>query len=178
MAELTTLARPYAKAAFSHALASQQLDTWLKNLDEVAFIVVSEKAGPALMSPTQTVSQQVELIKSLLGGEIDKAVENFITLIADNKRLLLVPSIAEQFKTMKQAHEKLCDVEVVSAYDNSDEDEQKLAKALQQTLNSDVSISSTVDKNLIGGVVIRAGDLVIDNSIRGRLAKLNEALGL
>ncbi len=178
MAELSTLARPYAKAAFSCALASNQLAGWLKSLTEISYLVSSQKVTPALMAPSMSPDQQVSMVKGILGDGIDAVVLNFVTLLAENKRLLLAPKIALQFKAMKQAHEKMCEVEVVSAYENSNEQEQKLAEILQKTLNSEVSIKTSVDKNLIGGVVIRAGDLVIDNSIRGRLAKLNEALGL
>lgn len=178
MAESSTLARPYAKAAFSYALAGKSLESWLEALSNLSYLLQSEKVSQAVTAPGKTAADQVELIRSLLGSESDPSVLNLVSQLAENKRLLLLPEIALQFKAMKQQHEKMCEVSVVSAFENSSEQEKQLEQVLQKTLNSDVSIETSVDNNLIGGVVIRAGDLVIDNSIRGRLAKLNEALGL
>lgn len=177
MAELSTLARPYAKAAFSFAMASNRLDQWLEALNSLSYIVQSEKVSHALTGPSQTPAEQVKLIQSI-DSSMDEQVINLVTQLAEHKRLLLLPEITEQFKAQKNQHDKMSDVQVASAFETTVDQDKQLEDFLAKTLNSDVTVTSTVDKNLIGGVVIRAGDLVIDNSIRGRLAKLNEALGL
>ncbi|MCY4046475.1 MAG: F0F1 ATP synthase subunit delta [Cellvibrionales bacterium] len=177
MAELSTLARPYAKAAFSFAMANNRLDQWLEALNSLSYIVQSEKVSEALTGPSQTPAEQVKLIQSI-DESLDNQVMNLVAQLAEHKRLLLLPEITEQFKAQKNQHDKMSDVEVTSAFETTVDQDKQLEDFLAKTLNSDVTVTSTVDKNLIGGVVIRAGDLVIDNSIRGRLAKLNEALGL
>ncbi|CAA0081551.1 ATP synthase subunit delta [BD1-7 clade bacterium] len=178
MAELSTLARPYAKAAFGFALANQNLDAWAKMLNTLAAIVSNDKVDAILSSPALTSEQQVTAITAICGDELTEECKNFVSLLAENKRLTLLKEVTEQFVSLKAQHEKFCDVEVTSAYDVDSEVEENLAKALSNKLNCSVNIQTTVDKDLIGGVVIRAGDLVIDSSVRGRLAKLTEAMSL
>lgn len=176
MAELTTLARPYAKAAFGFALANEKLSDWSKMLTTLAQVAQLEKVKAVFASPALTSEQQVETLVSLLGDELDEKVINFISLLSHNKRLLLLPAIVEQFEILRDQHEKLSHVEINSAYEIDQALEDNLAKALEKKLNGNVTIRTSVDKNLIGGAVIRAGDLVIDSSIRGRLAKLTESV--
>lgn len=176
MAELTTLARPYAKAAFGFALANGNLSDWSKMLTTLAQVAQLEKVKAVFASPALTSEQQVETLVSLLGDELDEKVTNFISLLSHNKRLLLLPAIVEQFEILRDQHEKLSHVEINSAYEIDQALEDNLAKALEKKLNGNVTIRTSVDKNLIGGAVIRAGDLVIDSSIRGRLAKLTESV--
>jgi len=176
MAELTTLARPYAKAAFGFALANNDLAAWSGMLATLSAVTQDDTVKAALSSPALTAEQSVAQVKNLLADELSTQGENFVTLLADNKRLTLLPMIAEQFEVLKAKQEKLSHVEISSAYDVDQATQDKLAKALSDKLNCSVDIDTTVDTNLIGGAVVRAGDLVIDNSVRSRLAKLHESL--
>lgn len=177
MAELTTLARPYAKAAFEVAAFGNSLQTWSDMLAQVAYIVTNERVAEALSSPSLTGDQQAKIIIDLCGDEINEPMQNFITVLAENKRLPLLPEIFGLFDILKAEQEKTVDVEISTAFELLDETEKKLAQAIKAKLNRDVKIHSQVDKNLIGGMVIRAGDLVIDDSVRGKLHKLAEAMG-
>ncbi len=176
MAELTTLARPYAKAAFGFALASNDLNTWSTMLATLSAVTQNEKVSTVLSLPALTAEQCVAQVKDLLGDDLNAQGENFVSLLADNKRLSLLPMIAEQFEVLKAKQEKLSHVEITSAFELDSASEEKLAKALSDKLNCSVDVNTTVDTNLIGGAVVRAGDLVIDNSVRSRLAKLTESL--
>lgn len=176
MAELTTLARPYAKAAFGFALAKQDLEAWSKMLGSLSAICADEKVQQVLNSPALTSEQQVATIIEICGDELNEGVKNFVSLLAENKRLLLLPVIAEQFEVLKAQQDKIGDVAITSAYSLDNEVEENLAKVLTTKLNCEVKITSTVDESLIGGAIIRAGDLVIDSSLRNRLTKLHEAM--
>jgi F-type H+-transporting ATPase subunit delta len=110
------------------------------------------------------------------GDKFDAQARNFISVVAENGRLDLLPEIAAQFELYKAEQEKSVDVEVTSAFALSTEQQDKLAKVLNARLSREVRLHVTEDATLIGGVVIRAGDLVIDGSVRGKIAKLAEAL--
>ncbi len=176
MAELTTLARPYARAAFDQAKAQKTLDSWSTCLDMLAAVADVAKVGDLFSSPSLTSEQKSETLLGLCGEGLDESQKNFVRLLAENKRLSLLSGIAELFELYKAEHEKSVDVEVHSAYEISDELSNKLAASLKKTLDRNVSLNTVIDKSLIGGVVIHAGDMVIDNSVRGRLEKLSDAL--
>lgn len=176
MAELTTLARPYAKAVFAFALANNDLENWSTMLATLSDIIKQEKVQQALSSPALTSEKQVAIVAEIYGEQLSEKGQNFISLLAENKRLLLLPMIVEQFEILKAKQEQLSRVNIKSAYALNTDVEQKLANALEKKLNCRVEVESAVDETLIGGVVIRTGDLVIDNSVRGRLAKLTESV--
>lgn len=176
MAELTTLARPYAKAAFNYALAQQDLQGWSASLDLLAAVCAGDKVKAALTSPALTAEQQVSTLAEICGSDLGEKAKNFVSLLAENKRLLLLPVIAEQFENLKNKQEQLSQVTITSAFDLAEGTQSDLAKALEKKLNCSVEVSTTVDNNLIGGAIIRAGDLVIDSSVRGRLSKLTESM--
>jgi F-type H+-transporting ATPase subunit delta len=176
MAELTTLARPYAKAAFGYALANNELSNWSAMLITLANVASNDKVKAVLTSPALTSEQQVATVVEIMADELSDKGKNFVALLADNKRILLLPAISEQFEILKAQQEKLSNVTIDTAFAIDSELEANLAKALEKKLNCSVSINTTVDSNLIGGAVIRAGDLVIDSSVRGRLAKLTESV--
>lgn len=176
MAELTTLARPYARAAFEAALEAGKLQEWSDMLSKVAAVVSNDRVAAALSRPSLTDQQQAGIVLDLLDGELNREVGNFIRTLAENKRLALIPEIHELFERHKANQEKTVEVEVLSAYPLAGESQQKLTQSLKGYLQREVSIRSEVDKSLIGGVVIRAGDLVIDGSVRGKLNKLAEAM--
>jgi F-type H+-transporting ATPase subunit delta len=172
MAELSTLARPYAKAAFNYALAASDLAGWQQQLDTLAAVMGTEKISAALGSPSLTSAQQCALLVQVCGEEISAQCRNFLRILADNKRLILLPEINAQFRLLKTQQEKTVDVAVISAFALDSQTETTLATALAASLQRQVKVNTVVDQTLIGGVVVRTGDVVIDNSVRGRLNKL------
>ncbi|GAB3370556.1 F0F1 ATP synthase subunit delta [Spongiibacter taiwanensis] len=176
MAELSTMARPYAKAAFEHALASSALDNWSEMLATAAAVAKNDAVAAMLASPSVTSAKQAQSFIDICGDALNAGGQNFIRILAENKRLSLLPLISELFEAQKAIQEQTVDVELTTALALDSASEENLAKKLQQKLQREVRITSVVDPKLLGGVVVRAGDLVIDGSVRGRLAKLAEAL--
>lgn len=176
MAELTTLARPYAKAAFEAALESGRLNNWSDNLALAATVIREPAVKAALSSPSLTGEKQAQLVLGICGDDLIAQVKNFITILAENKRIPLLPEIVALFEILKANQEMKVDVNVISAFPLSDAIQEKLASALKSKLQREVILHSETDKSLIGGAVIRTGDLVIDGSVRGRLTKLAESM--
>lgn len=176
MAESITLARPYAKAAFDYALEQNALADWSRQLNLAATVAGTDKIVRVLTSPTLTTAQHGDALVDLLGSELSDKPGNFIRTLASNKRLPLLPEIAELFDQFKANQENSVDVEIASAFPLGDDVAERLAQALRGKLKRDVSLSTIVDKSLLGGVVVRSGDVVIDGSIRGRLDKLAKAM--
>ncbi len=176
MAQLTTLARPYARAAFETALQDGELQGWSVLLRLAAAIAQDPAVSQKLSEPSASGEQQVRVLVDLLGDEASEKQRNFLKVLAANKRLPLLPDVAILFDALKAEQEKRVEVDVVSAFALNESTEQKLAEALKNRLQREVSITTSVDRNLIGGLVIHAGDLVIDGSVRGRLNKLAETI--
>lgn len=176
MAESSTLARPYAKAAFDYAREHNSLAQWSSQLATAAAVASTDKLAQVIGSPSLTAQKQAELLIGLIGDELSAPVGNFLRVLADNKRLPLLADIAAQFEQLKAQQEKSVNVEVASAFPLPDALADKLAQALRGKLQREVSINTMVDRTLLGGVVVRAGDVVIDGSVRGRLAKLARAM--
>lgn len=176
MAELTTLARPYAKAAFEYAQAHQQLANWSAMLGLAAAVSQDDTMQEVLKAPRLTRTDKATTFNEVCGDKFDAQARNFIQVLAENDRVALLPQIVELFELYKAEQEKSVDVDVTSAFALSDEQQDKLAKVLSARLGREVRLHAAEDASLIGGVVIRAGDLVIDGSVRGKIAKLAEAL--
>lgn len=176
MAQLTTLARPYAKAAFSTAESSGQLAAWSKGLGLLAAVAQSPRVASLLANPSRNAGAQAQSLIDLCGSELDAKVKNFVLVLAANKRLGLLSEIVALFEQLKAERERTVDVDVVSAFPMDAAAQQQLSTVLKQKLQRDVKLTANVDSSLIGGVVVRAGDTVIDNSVRGRLKKLAEAM--
>jgi len=176
MAELSTLARPYAKAAFEYAREHDALAQWSGQLGIAAAVTMVEGMDKVLDNPSITDEQQAQTLNDVCGDATGAKVKNFVSILASNKRLSLLPEIYAQFELLKSNLEKSVDVEVVSAFDLDDATAAKLAAVLGKKLEREVKVSTSTDNDLIGGVLIRAGDLVIDGSVRGRLNKLAEAM--
>jgi len=176
MAELSTLARPYAKAIFEYAVAAGELDGLSTQLSLAAAIAQAEKVIEVLTSPSLTSDQQAEAFLTVCGDELTAPAQNFVKVLAENKRISLLPEIVSLFDQFKSNREKSVDVEVATVFELEDSMKQTLSTALSKKLEREVNLQTTIDKDLIGGVVIRAADIVIDSSIRGRLAKLAETM--
>ncbi len=176
MAELSTLARPYAKAAFEHAVAAGALPQWSAMLDLLAAVAADDRVAGMLSTPSLTAASKAARLIALAGDALSTGGANFVGTLAENRRLALLPQIAAQFARLKANLEMTVDVEVTSAHAMDAAQQERLAQALRSRLQRDVRISVMVDSSLLGGAVIRAGDTIIDGSVRGRLAKLAEAL--
>ena len=176
MAELSTLARPYAKAAFEYAVEAKDLEGWSTSLALAGSVAQQASVNKLLSSPSSTADQQADLFKDLCGDQLLVGCQNFISILSENRRLQLLPQISQQFEIMKANLEKAVDVDVVSASKLNAAQQKALSEALSAKLERKVNLQVSLDKSLLGGAVIRAGDTVIDGSIRGRLTKLAESL--
>ena len=176
MAELSTLARPYAKAAFEYARGKNQLAQWFAQLATAAAVAADASMVSVLSNPSLTAAQQAATLSDVCGDALSAEVRNFIAILASNKRIALLPEIHALFAQYKANQEKTVDIEVVSAFELADTARDRLAEVLGRKLERQVNVQTSTDSNLLGGVLIRAGDLVIDGSVRGKLDKLAEAL--
>ena len=177
MAELITLARPYAKAAFERAKAQQALAEWAEVLKAAGQVAADEATRQLLTDPGLAEQKKAEVILECTGQSVSEEQRNFLMILADNRRLALLPEIATLFNSFRAELERTIDIDVSSAFELTDAQQQQLAQALSKKLDRNVRIDATLDKSLIGGLVVRTGDLVIDASVRGKLTKLAESLG-
>lgn len=176
-AELTTIARPYARAAFSEALnEASGLETWSRMLSLLAATVSHSTVAGALDNPRLTTESEAALVIDVMGEELNDHGRNFVHVLAKYGRIFLSPEISNMYELFKANHEKTMDVEITSAYEVEEADKVLLGDALKKKLQREINLSSTVDASLLGGVIIRAEDTVIDNSVRGKLSKLSHAL--
>ncbi|TCM62781.1 ATP synthase F1 subcomplex delta subunit [Acinetobacter calcoaceticus] len=176
MAEFLTLARPYAKAAYAYASEQNATDAWSNALQLLSAAVQEEAFSNYLNRPELTPAEQVSVFAKILGEQQTAAVSNFLTLLAENGRLALLPEIAAEYEQLKSQNNNTVDVIIESAFPLNAEQEQTLAQALQKRLNSAVNVTVEVNPALIAGVVIRAGDQVIDDSALNKLEKMRTRL--
>ncbi|MBY6199409.1 F0F1 ATP synthase subunit delta [Vibrio hangzhouensis] len=175
MSELTTIARPYAKAAFDFAVDKKALDQWVEMLTFAAEITKNEDIAN-LLTGSVTANKIAEVFIAVGGEQFDEFGQNLIKVMAENGRLAALPDVLAEFLALKKELEKQVDVEVISASELSDEQLAAISDKLEKRLERKVKLNCSVDEALLGGVIIRAGDLVIDNSARGRLNRLSDAL--
>lgn len=176
MAELSTLARPYAKAAFSAAVDSGEIAAWSTALQTLAIISKTEEVIELINSPSVSALEKAKALALIAADGCNEGAANLLEVLADNNRFALLPEISAQFELLKADHEKSADVVVTSAFELSDAQQQTLVEKLTAKLSRQVSLSVKVDSSLIGGVIIKAGDFVIDDSVRGKLSKLADAM--
>jgi F-type H+-transporting ATPase subunit delta len=174
--KLTTIARPYALAAFEYALDKNNLASWESMLRMASQIVQDKTMVTLLSNPDITQQQLVEVFSEILADKMDNEKRNFLDLLAEYGRLDALPEMAELFAKYRAEHEKTITVQVSSAIPLSATHQQKIIDALTKRLKRKVSLQCEVDESLIGGALIRAGDLVIDGSIRGKLDRLIESI--
>lgn len=172
MSELTTLARPYAKAVFEVAREAGDLARWSDQLGFMAAVVHDPTMKAFLDSPKLTREAAAETVIGVCEGRIDDQGKNFVRLLAENGRLTLLPEIAAIYEVMRAEAEGKVEARVISAQPVSDAQKSAIAQSLAKRLGREVELVCEVDESLIGGAVIRAGDLVIDGSVRGRLERM------
>jgi F-type H+-transporting ATPase subunit delta len=172
MAERATLARPYARAAFESAQASNKLGDWSQLLAGASAVVSDTRVAGLLSNPKVSSTQLVEFIIDVLGGNLDEHARNFLSTLAENHRLGVLPEITSAYEELRAAQENVADVQITSAIQVNDAQRQRLADALRKRLKREVRLHCDVDPGLIGGAVIRSGDLVIDGSLKAQLDRL------
>jgi F-type H+-transporting ATPase subunit delta len=176
MAEKATIARPYARAAFAFAHSGKALATWGDALNGAAVVVADSRVKKLIGNPKVKPPELLDFIADVLGGKLDAKVRNFLDELARNRRLALLPEVAAMFEQMRNEVENVADVQVTSAVALNDAQRARLADALKKRLKKDVRLHCDVSAELIGGAVIRSGDLVIDGSLRARLQALSGAM--
>jgi F-type H+-transporting ATPase subunit delta len=176
MADRYTIARPYAKALFEFALGQKKLDDWSQVLVRAATVVRDERIRALLTSPHVTTEQLAQLVIDIVGGRLDEEGRNFLRVLAQNRRLGFLPEIAAIYEKLKAEEENTVDVTVTSAVALDAALQKKFAAALKERLRRDVRLQSETDPSLLGGAILRADDLVIDGSLRGRLERLGAEL--
>ena len=178
MAELVTLARPYAQAIFKLALEKKQLPAWSKTLANLLELV-SEKSIAALIKDVTVGKQDLsDVLVEVSANAIDKQGKNLLRLLVENGRLMLLAEIAVVYELLRAEQEGAIEAEVITAFPLTEAMGKKIASALKARLGKKVNINAVIDKSVIGGAIIRAGDLVIDGSTSGKLDKLSYAMSV
>ncbi len=176
MAELGTIARPYAQAVYQLARDTGQLAQWSEQLEFAAAVAKDGFMHGLLVSPRYSPAQLEEIVLAVCGDKLSDQGRNFIRLLAENRRLHLLPEIYAQFAKLRDDAERTLQARLISAQPVDSAAQEKIAEALGKRLNRKVTLTSEIDESLLGGAVIRAGDLVIDGSVRGRLERLAAGL--
>jgi F-type H+-transporting ATPase subunit delta len=176
MAEYTTLARPYAVAAYKRAKETGSVERWAEQLGFLKEVMGDESIQRAAANPKATREAFTAAFLDLCQGRLDAEGESFVRLLIRNHRLGLVKYIADLYSQYQAEDEGYVDVRVTTAFPLSDEEWARLESTLQRTLKKQPRLNVFIDNNLIGGVYIRAGDRVIDASVRGQIERLAKRL--
>jgi F-type H+-transporting ATPase subunit delta len=172
MADRLTIARPYARAAFEEARKQNALVAWADALNVAATVVRDPRVAGLLGSPHVTPDQLASLVGGIAGPKLGEHGANFVRTLAANGRLAYLPEIAAQFAILKDSAEGVTDVSVTAAAELNDAQRNRISAALERRLQRKVRLHCAIDPALLGGAVLRAGDLVIDGSLRTRLERI------
>lgn len=177
MAELITIARPYAEAAFSYAKEQNALQSWSDVLADLAAISENEEMVKFLANPSHTKEQKLEIFLSLLGAaSATDAIKNFLVALAEQGRLNTLSFVSKLFEELKATEEKRIKASIASAMELNDEQKSKLSAALNSKFGADVDVEYTTDSALIAGVRIKVGDWVVENTAVTQIQKLGAAI--
>lgn len=174
--DITTIARPYAEAVFERAKQTGQLEAWSQALALLASVASDPQVAPQIANPNVPRERIRDLLIQVGGDALPGEAANLVRLLADNARLAAIPEITELFEARREADQGVRQVQVRSAFPLAEAERQALAEAMARRLGAQVELAVEEDPALIGGVEIRAGDLVIDDSVRGKLKQLAHAL--
>lgn len=176
MSELTTAARPYARAVFEMAESTKSLGEWSEMLSFMGSVAGNEQVSKLLAMPNMAKQAGAEAFIALCGDKLNDQAKNLVEVLAENDRLSLLPEISVIYEELKQEAEGSIEAVVTSAQELTEDEEKSISSALKKRLGRDVKIKASVDETLLGGAIIQAGDLVIDGSIKGRLAKMTSEM--
>jgi F-type H+-transporting ATPase subunit delta len=171
MSELTTIARPYAKAAFDYAVEAGAVDNWLEMLVFAAEVSKNETMT-SFLSGGVSVEQAQDLFLKVCGDQLNGNGQNLVKVMAENERLLVLPQVVELFGELKAEYDKEVTVDVTSAVELAADQQNTLSAALEKRLARKVKLNCVVDTSVVSGLIIKAGDMVIDGSVRGKLNRL------
>jgi F-type H+-transporting ATPase subunit delta len=175
MAESLTIARPYAEAAFKLARDAQALPQWSDALARLSAVVAGDAALELLGNPRLSTEQVAALVADV-AGDLSPEQRNFVTVLAGNERLSVLPEVADLYEALRNEHEGVLDARIASAYPLSQQQVDDVVATLEGKYGRKVKPTVSVDADLIGGISIRIGDEVMDASVRGKLAQLADAL--
>jgi F-type H+-transporting ATPase subunit delta len=178
MAEKATIARPYAKAIFELAEAGGALARWSGVLATLVEIARVPAVVALIDAPEVTAEKRAGVLIEIAGDTLDGEGRNLVRLLSEEHRLDCLAEIAAEYSRLRAAAEAVIDVEVRSAVELDAERQAEFEQGLKRRLHRDVRLHCVVDDSVVGGAMIRAGDMVIDDSIRGRLDKLATAMTL
>jgi F-type H+-transporting ATPase subunit delta len=176
LAEPSTVARPYAEAAFKLADEAGALGRWSEMLAALALVAEDARVRAAAADPNLSDAQRAGLFISILAGRLSAEADNFVRVLAQNDRLELLPEIRRQFEALKNEREGVVEAQVQSAFELDDAQLRDLVQRLEKKMGRKVRAHVSVDRELIGGLKIVLGDKVIDGSARAQLAALETAL--
>jgi len=176
MAEAITIARPYANAVFAIANDKGELKSWSDLLAVLAQAVAVPNMQSVISSPSVSDEQVVGLLAEVAGELMSEDAQHFLALLAENNRLMLLEHIAVIFEELRAEAEQVMTADVTTARALTSEQESSISAALKKRLGRDVTLNSSVDESLLGGAIIRAGDLIIDGSALGKLNRLANAI--
>jgi F-type H+-transporting ATPase subunit delta len=176
MAEIATLARPYAKAVFELAVEADNLDEWSNNFKFLIQLIEYPTISMAIGNPEIGKDSLTNILLEVSEGNLNADAVGLVKILVDNRRLKAIPQIALQYEQLKAKHQGYIKVDIVSAYSLNPTQEQEIEAKLNKRLGKSVDINITLDKSLLGGFLIRAGDEVIDVSVKGRLEQLASEL--
>ncbi|EPC00735.1 hypothetical protein L861_13165 [Litchfieldella anticariensis FP35 = DSM 16096] len=176
MTETSTVARPYAKAAFEYARDHEELETWSELLGKLGQVASVSEMQKILSHPKLDTTRKVEILIEVSEAEVNDAARRFLDHLGEKGRLSALAAIAQQFEVFRAEHDRRVEVTIVSAFELNAKQQETLGSALKKRLDREISITTQVDPSLLGGVILRAGDTVIDGSVRGRLNRLHETL--
>jgi F-type H+-transporting ATPase subunit delta len=176
MAEIATVARPYAEAAFRTALEAKDLAGWSGALALAGAIAAEGRMAELLANPRLTRAQKLEFFFAVGGEKLLPAARNLVTLLVDGHRVTLLPEISAQFDALKRAHESVLEARIVSARPLSDAERDDLVASLARKYDRRIEATVEIDASLIGGARVHVGDEVIHASVRDALAQMAAAL--
>ena len=176
MIALKTAARPYAKAIFQLACEQNRVSEWMNILNLLTLALKTTNLSKIFKNPSYSAEEKVDFLMKIFSEAVKKQDKVFFTNLANNKRLGLIPYIDTLFHQLKTNFEKVVDVNLTSAFGLSTKQSTELTTTLSKKINRAVYLTYKVDKSLIGGVVIRIGDSIVDASIRGRITRLSKLI--
>ena len=176
MSTLATLARPYARAAFELAQSQQALAGWSDMLSLASAMATEESMAGLLESPHVSNERVVDIMADAAGDAFDKRFRDFLSVLAANRRLPLLPQVTMLYQQFREEAEKRLSVKVVSAVPLDESQAGRMREALARRFECEIQLDNEIDAGVIGGAVVYAGDQVIDGSLRGRLQKLSNSL--
>ena len=176
MAEAVTLARPYALAAFDIARESNRFDQWSRALEQLSHVTGTPEISEYISSPVHSTAAKATTVIDLLEDDLTESTRRFVRVLAENQRLDLITEIRTTFEELLAEERKTLAVEITTAVELTPEEIKAFDDALTRKHQREIDLTIKVDPEIIGGALIRAGDTVLDGTVRGKLEKLQSTL--